>query len=586
MRQRIKKLNTITAPSLKTYTVATLTVLIACLVITFWAWNNAKQNLRNDLQTVLNTATDSVRDTISNTLNSYTEVLRGGAGLFNAYPDVTQDTWHRYIGSLDATNRYPGLQAVGYIQVVRSGELTTFLQDNPSPIGGQYNLQPDYARDVYTISRFFEPLTERNARAFGYDPFTEPIRRRAMEQARDSGAAAITARTTLIRDNEQPQPGFVVYLPVYRRDAAVATVTDRQAAIQGYISAGVRTRELIDKLFSKVITADSALLIYDGTDQKPDNLIYESKTYQSLKNKPGLTTTTQVFDAGTSKWTIVTLINQNVASAVQRKQPQEILIGGTVFSVLIAALLFIIMTTRARTIANEKNREVQEAKDSLISLASHQLRTPATGVKQFIGMVLEGYAGKVTKEQRQMLDKAYQSNERQLEIINQILHVTRADSGRLVLHKEKLDLNEIIKTVISEHSQPVKARDQKVMFKKGSPKMIISADRQYLTMAMDNLLSNASKYSHTKTTIRITTEQVGREVVIKVTDKGVGIHADDMHRLFQKFSRIDNELSVEAGGNGIGLYLCREVIALHGGDIAVESEPGKGSVFVVTLPKR
>ena len=182
--------------------------------------------------------------------------------------------------------------------------------------------------------------------------------------------------------------------------------------------------------------------------------------------------------------------------------------------------------------------------------------------------------------------RAYQSNERQLEIINQILHVTRADSGRLVLHKEKLDLNEIIKTVISEHSQPVKARDQKVMFKKGSPKMIISADRQYLTMAMDNLLSNASKYSHTKTTIRITTEQVGREVVIKVTDKGVGIHADDMHRLFQKFSRIDNELSVEAGGNGIGLYLCREVIALHGGDIAVESEPGKGSVFVVTLPKR
>jgi signal transduction histidine kinase len=105
-------------------------------------------------------------------------------------------------------------------------------------------------------------------------------------------------------------------------------------------------------------------------------------------------------------------------------------------------------------------------------------------------------------------------------------------------------------------------------------------------MAMDNLISNASKYSHPKTTIRIELEMVGKNAQISVSDKGVGIHQDDMHRLFQKFSRIDNELSVEAGGNGIGLYLCREIVAMHGGKISVESEPGRGSSFVVELPKK
>lgn len=586
MNQKFKKLTIIPAPSSKTYIVASLSVFVACMAVTLWGWNSAKQNLHNDLQNTLNSGTSSVRDTIGNTLNSYTEVLRGGAGLFNATENVNQDTWRRYIGSLDAPARYPGLQAVGYIQLVQATDLDSFLQNNPSPFGGQYDIQPNYPRELYAVSRFAEPLTERNAKTIGYDPFTEPTRRRAMEQARDSGQATITMRTTLLRDNEQPQPGFLVYQPVYRPGAPTDTLAQRREAIQGYISAGVRTHELIDKLFAKVITKDSAILIYDGTEQKPDNLIYQSATYQNLISQKGLTTTSQVLEAGPNKWTIVTFVNDNVASGVQRKQPQEILIGGAVFSFLIASLLFIIMTSRARTIANEKSLEVQEAKDSLISLASHQLRTPATGVKQFVGMVLEGYAGKITKEQRRMLEKAYTSNERQLDIINQILHVTRADSGRLVLNKEKLDVNILVQSILDEYRVALAKRGQKIIFKKTTKSLLVSADRQYLSMAIDNLISNASKYSYPQTSIRVSTRADGDNIVIQVTDKGVGIHGDDMHRLFQKFSRIDNELSVEAGGNGIGLYLCREIIALHNGDISVDSDPDAGSTFTISIPKR
>lgn len=105
-------------------------------------------------------------------------------------------------------------------------------------------------------------------------------------------------------------------------------------------------------------------------------------------------------------------------------------------------------------------------------------------------------------------------------------------------------------------------------------------------MVLDNLLSNASKYSHPRTTIRITTKQSGDTITIAVSDAGVGISDEDMPRLFQKFSRIDNELSIEAGGTGIGLYLCEQVMTLHDGSITVKSTEGEGSTFTVSLPSK
>jgi two-component system, OmpR family, sensor histidine kinase VicK len=252
---------------------------------------------------------------------------------------------------------------------------------------------------------------------------------------------------------------------------------------------------------------------------------------------------------------------------------------------LFSSLLFVFVTTRARSITTEKNREVQEVKDSLISLASHQLRTPATGVKQFVGMVLEGYVGDINPDQKKMLEKAYTSNERQLEIINQILHVTRADSGRLVIQKEKINIVDVIRSVIDEYSQTIQARKQQVVFQSPAYGIYIQGDKQYLAMAIDNLLTNASKYSHRHKAIHITVKRTKDSVVITVRDEGVGIDSKDMHLLFQKFSRIHNELSVEAGGNGIGLYLCKEIITLHNGHISVNSVPQNGTKFDVTLPK-
>lgn len=585
MRGKLKSIGIVGPTSMRTYIVAAALVLLSALGVTYWTWNNAKRNLQEDVQSSLDSGLTSAQGLITNTVGNYSAVLNGGVGLLKASSNVDRQAWAQYVANLNF-NSYPGLSVMSYSDYVPASEIAAYTASRQADISPVYAIVPDGSRDIYVPARFIEPATSQTQELVGFDSFSEPNRRKAMEQARDTGMPSITKRLVLISDkrNKRDIPGFIIYLPVYATNAPVATVGERQAAITGFVSTGVRSNELIEGLFGKTLTKDSALQVYDGNKLTPENLIYQSSTFDGIKDQDGLTVRTLSFNLGNNTWTMKAFVNSNIASEAQRNQPNLILASGIALSFLVSGILLIIMVTRARAISQEKNQEVQEAKDSLISLASHQLRTPATGVKQFIGMVLEGYAGEITKEQRTMLKKAYQSNERQLEIINQILHVTRADSGRLVIHKVKTDMGKLINTVIDEHAQSLKLRGQKIIFKPAKP-VFLKADRQYMSMAIDNLLSNASKYSHANTTIRLTIRDVKDSVVLTVSDKGVGIAEDDLHRLFQKFSRIDNELSVEAGGNGIGLYLCQEIVRMHNGTIEVHSTAGRGTTFTITLPK-
>jgi two-component system sensor histidine kinase SenX3 len=126
--------------------------------------------------------------------------------------------------------------------------------------------------------------------------------------------------------------------------------------------------------------------------------------------------------------------------------------------------------------------------------------------------------------------------------------------------------------------------NQKVQLKCERRSQFVYADKQYARMAIENLVSNASKYSYEKSRIIITTRAEKNKFYLSVTDEGVGIAEGDIPKLFNKFSRIDNKLSVKAGGSGIGLYLSKQVARLHNGDIVVISKIGKGSTFTLILP--
>jgi PAS domain S-box-containing protein len=229
--------------------------------------------------------------------------------------------------------------------------------------------------------------------------------------------------------------------------------------------------------------------------------------------------------------------------------------------------------------------EVNQAKDEFISLASHQLRTPATGVKQYIGMLLSGYAGEVSEEQLAMLKRAYDSNERGIQIINSLLLVARVDAGKVRLMRKTGNIVSLIKKVIEEQKADFDERGQRVILNAPSS-LKAYYDQEYIRMVIDNLVNNAGKYSYPDTTVSIDVASKDDQVIISVSDQGVGIPKSEQHRLYEKFSRIDNPLTSFVEGNGLGLYWSKKVIDLHNGTINVRSRKGKGSTFSISLPAR
>lgn len=242
---------------------------------------------------------------------------------------------------------------------------------------------------------------------------------------------------------------------------------------------------------------------------------------------------------------------------------------------------------RTKLLTQQRTRLValNKAKDEFISLASHQLRTPASGVKQYVGMLLQGYAGELTADQERMLHTAYESNERQLDIINDLLRVARIDAGQIKLKRTKVDIVAMLRDIIREQTDQFENRQQEIRFVTTGRKVTVMVDVPRLRMALENIIDNASKYSLEGKPITIDLIASRQRVSIYIVDQGVGIAKKDLPKLFQKFSRIDNPLSTIVGGTGLGLYLVKRIVDLHGGSVSVTSRPHKGTTFVITLPR-
>lgn len=242
----------------------------------------------------------------------------------------------------------------------------------------------------------------------------------------------------------------------------------------------------------------------------------------------------------------------------------------------------------ANHLLKQRQHELEQlnlSKDEFISLASHQLRTPATAIKQLLGMLLEGFRGDLPPDLSPIIKKAYESNERQIDIVNSLLKVAQIDAGKLILQAAPVDLRRMLREIAEQQSDTAIARRQKIDVV--VPKSIadLHLDGAHFRMALENLVDNASKYTPAEGTIELSASQTADEVIISIKDNGVGIAPEDIDKLFTKFGRIPNELSDSVGGSGLGLYWAERVIRLHGGRIAVESKPSEGTVFYIHLPK-
>lgn len=232
-----------------------------------------------------------------------------------------------------------------------------------------------------------------------------------------------------------------------------------------------------------------------------------------------------------------------------------------------------------------KERQLDVAKDEFVSLASHQLRTPATGVKSILSMLGAGDFGPLSEMQKKFVDKAIHTNGRQLQLIEDLLNVALVDSGKLELDLDYADLAGVVREITSDHGDAISKREQELTVSSPDTALLL-VDLAKMTMVLDNLISNASKYTPTGGKIDVTLKKYKDLITIAVKDQGVGIPAEDIPRIFTKFTRLPNELSTAVGGTGLGLFLAKNIVELHGGSIAVTSKPGQGSTFTIKLPTK
>lgn len=229
--------------------------------------------------------------------------------------------------------------------------------------------------------------------------------------------------------------------------------------------------------------------------------------------------------------------------------------------------------------------ELNRSKDEFIAVTSHQLRTPATAVKQYLNLLLGGYVGELTEEQRSIVERACSSNDRQLKIVDDILRIAKLDLQKVELHTEPVTIQELMDHTLRDTQVAIEARSQRIEYVLPKEKQAtVLCDPDFIVMALGNILDNASKYSDADTSIIF--KAIVEEGCLRITiaDQGVGIGKKDIDKLFKKFSRIENRLSIEVGGTGLGLYWAKGIIALHHGSITVTSKVGTGTIFTITLP--
>lgn len=224
-------------------------------------------------------------------------------------------------------------------------------------------------------------------------------------------------------------------------------------------------------------------------------------------------------------------------------------------------------------------------KDEFVTLASHQLRTPATGIKQFLGLLLEGYAGELSSQQTEYIKKAYNSNERQIDLVNSLLRTAQVDAGRVSLNKTFANLPTMIREVVEGLHEVFENRHQTVSIQGVTQMTDIYIDEARMRMVLENLIDNASKYTEPNGRIVITLSETKGHVALSVKDTGVGISDANIKHVFEKFNRIPNKLSDSVGGTGLGLYWAKKIVVLHKGTIKVNSQLDIGTEFIVRLPK-
>lgn len=218
--------------------------------------------------------------------------------------------------------------------------------------------------------------------------------------------------------------------------------------------------------------------------------------------------------------------------------------------------------------------------DEFISTVSHEMRTPLTSIRGFSQTLLSSWDRIDDDNKKKFIKIIEEQSNRLINLVENVLTVSKANAGSIVM--KKVFINASINSIIPMFREQYKYHKFEFVPQKELPAARLDDDK--FQQIMTNLIDNAGKYSPDGSTVTISTATKGESIIIKVKDEGVGIKKEDSEKLFKKFSRIENHLTSKTQGNGLGLYITKQLVESMNGSITFESEENKGTAFIVTFP--
>lgn len=342
-------------------------VLSIGLLLSIAAWYLAERALQQNVQTYFDFRVKQLLATIDNRIENYQQVLYGARGLFAASKEVDRDEFKDYVAALNLTNRYPGIQGVGFALIVPKAQKQSHTEAMQQQGFPTYAIYPDGERDIYTSIIYLEPFSGRNLRAFAYDMFTEPTRQQAMVYARDTNTIGMTAKVTLVQEIDSDiQAGFLMYLPVYQNHQPHDNQTQHRAHIIGWVYSPFRIRDFMVGIGGER-GKDLHLSIYDGEHVSAESLMYSDQSGLLAGKSLDKTITLPI---GGHVWTLQIRSETSLKNWLSTYQPLMILISGICLSILISLLLRqSIARGQALAMAAATNQELQESESRFRLLA-------------------------------------------------------------------------------------------------------------------------------------------------------------------------------------------------------------------------
>ena len=592
---------------------AVLGALLAFLPLvgmTTWLWWNASEDATRVARARFDFRVSETQFAIQQRLLAYEQVLRGGVALFAASDDVRRDEWRAYVGTLGIDKNYPGIQGIGLSKRILPAEREAHLRTVRSEGFPGYRIWPEGERAEYTSIVYLEPFDWRNQRAFGYDMFSEAVRREAMERARDSGLPSVSGKVKLVQEtNKGVQSGFLMYLPVFKNGAARDTIDERRAALFGYVYAPFRMNDLMAGILGRETLPDIRLEVFDGAAIAPEGLMYDSLERSSDDQRASSAfSVARAFQFDGRSWTLRFSSLPAFDVTIDAQDARLILIGGLLVSILFAAVVWSLSINRYRARQlTESNRglaaeieervklegELKQAKDAaeaanrakseFLANVSHELRTPLTLILAPLEQLLAEQ--RPSADWRTLLERAQRSALLLLNRVDDILDYSKAEAGKFEILWAAVDLDELVSGLAQDAAAVAEAKRCTLTWHVDPALGTVCVDRRHFEKILLNLVSNALKFTPAGGRIRLEAAPLDdHRFELAVTDSGIGIAPDKLPLLFKRFQQVDTSATRHYGGTGIGLALVKELAELMGGNIGVKSRPGEGSKFFVQLP--